>query len=99
MYYENEKCHRLEDNSHKRNFPFLLITQNQPGRRGQTSGATTETIKSENARSGKERSGEIIVCQYYIFFYDSPYVNPIHVVPKKGGMMVVVNEKDELIPI
>ena len=30
---------------------------------------------------------------------DSPWVSPVHVVPKKGGMTVVRNEKNELIPI
>ncbi|GJV84139.1 reverse transcriptase domain-containing protein [Tanacetum coccineum] len=30
--------------------------------------------------------------------YDSPWVSPIQVVPKKGGMTVVRNEKNELIP-
>ena len=29
---------------------------------------------------------------------DSAWVSPIHVVPKKGGMTVVTNDKDELIP-
>ncbi|GJZ66056.1 hypothetical protein Tco_0622752 [Tanacetum coccineum] len=29
---------------------------------------------------------------------DSPWVSPVQVVPKKGGMAVVKNEKDELIP-
>ncbi|XP_076881116.1 uncharacterized protein LOC143529155 [Bidens hawaiensis] len=29
---------------------------------------------------------------------DSPWVSPVQVVPKKGGMTVVVNEKNELIP-
>lgn len=29
---------------------------------------------------------------------DSSWVSPIHVVPKKGGMTVVKNDKDELIP-
>ncbi|GJW19083.1 reverse transcriptase domain-containing protein [Tanacetum coccineum] len=29
---------------------------------------------------------------------DSPWVNPIHVVPKNGGMTVVTNENNELIP-
>nr|GEX27532.1 reverse transcriptase domain-containing protein [Tanacetum cinerariifolium] len=29
---------------------------------------------------------------------DSPWVNPIHCVPKKGGMTVVANENNELIP-
>ncbi|GKB72366.1 reverse transcriptase domain-containing protein [Tanacetum coccineum] len=29
---------------------------------------------------------------------DSPWVSPIHVVPKKGGMTVLTNENNELIP-
>ncbi|MCI56920.1 hypothetical protein A2U01_0078171, partial [Trifolium medium] len=29
---------------------------------------------------------------------DSPWVSPVHVVPKKGGIMVMKNEKNELIP-
>ena len=29
---------------------------------------------------------------------DSSWVSPVHVVPKKGGVTVVKNEKDELIP-
>jgi hypothetical protein len=29
---------------------------------------------------------------------DSEWVSPIHVVPKKGGMTVIRNEKNELIP-
>ena len=29
---------------------------------------------------------------------DSPWVSPVHVVPKKGGLNVIRNEKNELIP-
>src|SRR5436190_14563158 len=29
---------------------------------------------------------------------DSKWVSPIHCIPKKGGMMVITNEKNELIP-
>jgi hypothetical protein len=29
---------------------------------------------------------------------DSEWVNPVQVVPKKGGMTVILNEKNELIP-
>ena len=28
---------------------------------------------------------------------DSPWVTPVHVVPKKGGFTVIKNEKNELI--
>ena len=30
---------------------------------------------------------------------DSPWVSPVHVVPKKGGFTIIRNEKNELIPI
>nr|GEX18471.1 DNA-directed DNA polymerase [Tanacetum cinerariifolium] len=30
--------------------------------------------------------------------FDSPWVNPVHCVPKKGGMTVIENEDNELIP-
>nr|GEV25012.1 DNA-directed DNA polymerase [Tanacetum cinerariifolium] len=30
---------------------------------------------------------------------DSPWVSPVHCVPKKGGMIVVANENNELIPM
>nr|GEU99814.1 reverse transcriptase domain-containing protein [Tanacetum cinerariifolium] len=30
--------------------------------------------------------------------FDSPWVSPIHYVPKKGGMTIVANENNELIP-
>jgi len=33
----------------------------------------------------------------YLIF-DSTWVSPVHVVPKKGGMSVVKNENNELIP-
>ena len=29
---------------------------------------------------------------------DSPWVSPVHVVPKKGGFTVIINEKNERIP-
>ena len=30
---------------------------------------------------------------------DSPWVSPVHVVPKKGGFIVIRNERNKLIPI
>ena len=29
---------------------------------------------------------------------DSPWVSPVYVVPKKAGLTVIINEKNELIP-
>jgi hypothetical protein len=37
-------------------------------------------------------------CQDYLPGTNSEWVNPIQVVPKKGGMTVVHNDKNELIP-
>nr|GEV43552.1 reverse transcriptase domain-containing protein [Tanacetum cinerariifolium] len=34
----------------------------------------------------------------YAFLEDSPWVSPVHCVPKKGGIIVVVNDENELIP-
>ncbi|GKE87991.1 hypothetical protein Tco_1565466, partial [Tanacetum coccineum] len=34
----------------------------------------------------------------YAYLHDSLWVSPIHVVPKKGGMNVVLNDNNELIP-
>nr|GEX54968.1 reverse transcriptase domain-containing protein [Tanacetum cinerariifolium] len=34
----------------------------------------------------------------YAFLEDSPWVSPVHCVPKKGGFTVVENEKNKLIP-
>nr|GFD00539.1 reverse transcriptase domain-containing protein [Tanacetum cinerariifolium] len=31
--------------------------------------------------------------------FDSPWVSPVHCVPKKGGMTVITNDKNELVPI
>ena len=33
----------------------------------------------------------------YVISY-SPWLSPVHVVPKKGGFTVIINEKNELIP-
>ncbi|GKF36182.1 hypothetical protein Tco_0112940, partial [Tanacetum coccineum] len=34
----------------------------------------------------------------YLEENDSPWVSPVHYVPKKGGITVVANEENELIP-
>ena len=44
---------------------------------------------------------EVLKCLNAGFIYaisDSPWVSPVHVVPKKGGFTVIRNEKNELIP-
>ena len=40
----------------------------------------------------------MVECRFYVCNLDSPWVSPIPVVPKKGGFIVIRNEKNELIP-
>ena len=56
------------------------------------------SIKSEYERSGK--NGNIKTSEAGIIYpiADSRWVSPVHCVPKKGGITVVPNDKDELIP-
>ena len=44
---------------------------------------------------------EVLKCLNAGFIYaisDSPWVSPVHMVPKKGGFTVIRNERNELIP-
>ena len=39
-------------------------------------------------------------CRLYICnIIQPPWVSPVHVVPKKGGFTIIINERNELIPI
>ena len=49
----------------------------------------------------KEVKKEVLKWLNACFMYaisDSPWVSPVHVVPKKGGFTMIKNEKNELIP-
>nr|GEZ34341.1 DNA-directed DNA polymerase [Tanacetum cinerariifolium] len=46
----------------------------------------------------QERSGKLLDAGLIYPIYDSPWVSPVHCVPKKGGFTVVENEENELIP-
>ena len=41
---------------------------------------------------------EILNAGFIYAISDSPWVSPVHVVPKKGGFIVIRNEKNEFIP-
>ncbi|XP_050914840.1 uncharacterized protein LOC127129757, partial [Lathyrus oleraceus] len=48
-----------------------------------------------------KKEKEVVKLLYAGMIYpisDSPWVSPVHVVPKKGGITVIRNDKDELIP-
>ena len=41
----------------------------------------------------------MVRCRFYIYAISySSWASPVHVVPKKGGFIVIRNEKNELIP-
>ncbi|MCH97999.1 reverse transcriptase, partial [Trifolium medium] len=46
---------------------------------------------------GKDASHPAIITGMIYLISDSAWVSPVHVVPKKGGMIVVRNDKNELI--
>ena len=56
------------------------------------------SVKSEDERSGK--NGKLKLLEVVIIYpiADSRWVSPIHYVPKKGGITIVPNDKNELIP-
>ncbi|GKC19695.1 reverse transcriptase domain-containing protein, partial [Tanacetum coccineum] len=77
----------------------VAIPQNSNGRGLHASGPTSETGKPKNPRCHKEREVEKLLDAGLIYpISDSPWVSPVHCVPKKGGFTVVENEQNELIP-
>ncbi|XP_076917509.1 uncharacterized protein LOC143577608 [Bidens hawaiensis] len=56
------------------------------------------TSQSEYARGGEEGGIEVDGAGMIYPISDSPWVSPTQVVPKKGGITVMMNEKNELIP-
>ncbi|GJZ24395.1 reverse transcriptase domain-containing protein [Tanacetum coccineum] len=59
------------------------------------------TSKKFNPRSicpFKERGEKLLSAGLIYPISDSPWVSPVHCVPKKGGMTVVTNDENELVP-
>lgn len=54
--------------------------------------------KPKHARSSKERGSKLLDASIVYSILDSQLMSPMHVVPKKGGMTVVTNKENELIP-
>lgn len=46
----------------------------------------------------KKKVMKLLDARIIYLISDSPWVSPIQVVPKKGGMTVIPNEHNELIP-
>nr|GEU40251.1 zinc finger, CCHC-type, retrotransposon Gag domain protein [Tanacetum cinerariifolium] len=57
-----------------------------------------EPILSEIDDSYYDSEGDILLLEEFLNDDPSPWVSPVHCVPKKGGFTVVENEENELIP-
>ncbi|GJX79526.1 reverse transcriptase domain-containing protein [Tanacetum coccineum] len=55
-------------------------------------------VEPKYARSVKKEIVKLLDTGIIYPIADSPWVSPIHYVPKKGGITVVTNENDELVP-
>ncbi|GJZ76669.1 hypothetical protein Tco_0641341 [Tanacetum coccineum] len=85
-----------------------IIDQYQPGfvptrilmERTMTSSPTSRSVNSKNPMypPTQRRFEKLLEAGLIYPISDSPWVSPVHCVPKKGGMTVVVNEENELIP-
>ncbi|GJU46110.1 reverse transcriptase domain-containing protein [Tanacetum coccineum] len=63
-----------------------------------TSGPSIKKVNQKSTMLLKRMVEKILGSGLIYPISDSPWVSPIHCVPKKGGMTVVVNEENELIP-
>ena len=76
----------------KRNQSFSLYAQDPVGGEFQNFYRASEKAESSNEVLKWINAGFIYTIS------NSPWVSPVHVVPKKGGFTVIRNEKNELIP-
>ncbi|GJT76227.1 hypothetical protein Tco_1042952 [Tanacetum coccineum] len=61
--------------------------------------ANQRRVKRKNPRRYQEGRFEKLLDAGLIYpISDSPWVSPVHCVPKKGGMTVITNDENELIP-
>ncbi|GJT24018.1 hypothetical protein Tco_0893955 [Tanacetum coccineum] len=70
-------------------------------KRGERIGLLGQHMRKVNLKIHEVIKAEVIKLLDVGLIYpisDSPWVSPVHVVPKKGGMTVVINDNNELIP-
>ena len=56
------------------------------------------SVESKNEGSGKNGILKLLEVGIIYPIADSRWVSPVHCVPKKGGITIVPNDKNELIP-
>ncbi|KAL0399649.1 UNVERIFIED_CONTAM: Retrovirus-related Pol polyprotein from transposon opus [Sesamum radiatum] len=64
----------------------------------QTESTTTKTVEPQHARGSQKKILKWLAAGIIYPISDSMWVSPVQCVPKKGGMTVVTNEQNELIP-
>ena len=82
----------------QRNQPCLLYAQDNDGGRLQTSQTTPKKAQPINEGRGAKRGVQALEARLIYPISESAWVSPVQVVPKKGGMIVIQNEKKDLIP-
>ena len=75
-----------------------MTAQNKIGGRRKTGCWSPKSVESEDERSVKKEILKLLEAGIIYPIADSQWVSPVHCVPKKGGITVVPNDKDELIP-
>lgn len=74
------------------------LAHNIDGRWTQISCTTSNKTQANNERSCQKKVMKFLDAGLIYHISDSSWVSHVYVVPKKGGTMVIMNEKDELIP-
>ncbi|CAL8988576.1 unnamed protein product, partial [Prunus brigantina] len=88
----------VEHCRYQRHKPDIVHAQDIIGRQCNAKEGCPKTSQSEHERGGKKRGNEAFRCWYYLPYFDSKWVSPVQVVPKKSGITVVKNEANELVP-
>ena len=79
----------------ERNQSFGLYTSHIYGGRSQTNSSTSKRIESSFVRVVRAEVLKLLQAGIIYPIFDSPWVSPTQVVPKKSGITVVQNEKRE----
>nr|GEZ81896.1 reverse transcriptase domain-containing protein [Tanacetum cinerariifolium] len=78
--------------------PLPNQEQNMPSFKEELKAYEAQTVKSSVDEPPKKEVEKLLDAGLIYPISDSPWVSPVHCVPKKGGFTVVENEENELIP-
>nr|GEZ86390.1 reverse transcriptase domain-containing protein [Tanacetum cinerariifolium] len=97
-YYDPEGDILLLEAILNRYKPGILYIQNSDGRGLQPAVQHQRRVNPKIHDVIKKEVEKLLDAGLIYPISDSPWVSPVHCVPKKGGFTVVVNEENELIP-